>query len=175
MWSHRDTLHSCRRLFDWGSAVETTHRVVSNLYNNLWKLGGDSCPPPPCFLRLCSQSRNDSLTNAFCALPQFVLHRTIDWEFFTLKIICTKNVRVDKFSWFYSILEIFLRKLCFIRVLNFRAWSQLRNYFNSKNIFSPKYIKKDLSNDMGFLVMPFLAMLHSECTWTMPDRSSKVT
>ena len=41
------------RHFDWGGGtVETTHRVVSNLYNNLWKLeggegGGGHMPPVP--------------------------------------------------------------------------------------------------------------------------------
>ena len=48
-----------------------------------------------------------------------------------LKIICIKNFHVDKFSRFRSILDIFCIK-CFIRVLNFRGWSQLRNYFNSE-------------------------------------------
>ena len=32
----------------------------------------------------------------------------VDWEMFTLKIICVKNFRVVKFSWFHSIHEIFL-------------------------------------------------------------------
>ena len=42
-----------------------------------------------------------------------------------------KNFRVDKFSWFRSILEIFCVN-CFIRVLNFRGRPQARNYFNSE-------------------------------------------
>ena len=33
---------------------------------------------------------------------------TVDWEIFTLKIICVKNFRVVKFSQFHSIHEIFL-------------------------------------------------------------------
>ena len=33
---------------------------------------------------------------------------TVDWEMFTLKIICVKNFRVVKFSRFHSIHEIFL-------------------------------------------------------------------
>ena len=32
----------------------------------------------------------------------------VDWEMFTLKIICVKNFRVVKFSRFHSIHEIFL-------------------------------------------------------------------
>ena len=32
---------------------------------------------------------------------------TVGWEIFTLKIICTKNFRIVKFSWFRSIHEIF--------------------------------------------------------------------
>ena len=56
---------------------------------------------------------------------------TVDREIFTLKIIRIKSFRVDKFSRFCSILEIFLRKM-FIRVLNFCSWSQPWNYFNSE-------------------------------------------
>ena len=55
---------------------------------------------------------------------------TVDREIFTLKIICAKKFRVDKFSRFRLILEIFCVK-CFICMLNFHGWSQLRNYFNS--------------------------------------------
>ena len=41
---------------------------------------------------------------------------TVDREIFMLKIIRIKNFRVDKFSWFRSILEIFLRKMFYSRV-----------------------------------------------------------
>ena len=36
-----------------GARFETTHRVVSNLYNNYENLGGHMPPVPPRFLRLC--------------------------------------------------------------------------------------------------------------------------
>ena len=66
-----------------------------------------------------------------CMRAQFLTSYTMDWEIFTLKIIRVKIFRVDKFSRFRSILEIFLRK-CFIHVLNFCGWSQPQNYFNSE-------------------------------------------
>ena len=37
------------------------------------------------------------------------MHITVDWKYFTLKIICVIIVHVDKFLRFHSIREIFLR------------------------------------------------------------------
>ena len=51
---------------------------------------------------------------------------TVDREILTLKIICVKNFRVDKFLRIRSILEIFLHKMFYSRVK-----SQPQNYFNS--------------------------------------------
>ena len=48
--------------------------------------------------------------------PEGKINNTVHWEIFTLKIICVKNFRVDKFSRFRSILEIFLRKMFYSRV-----------------------------------------------------------
>ena len=40
-----------------GAQFETTHTVVSNLYNNLGKFGGAHAPGAPRLLRLCSGGR----------------------------------------------------------------------------------------------------------------------
>ena len=52
-----------------------------------------------------------------------------------LKIII-KKFHIDKFSRFVRSSKFFYVK-CFIRMLNFRSWSQSRNYFNSE--FFPIY------------------------------------
>ena len=50
-WRRKDFLNG-------GAQFETTHRVVSNLYSNLWKLGGAHAPSASRFLRLCSYHQN---------------------------------------------------------------------------------------------------------------------
>ena len=48
IFEHTDHTHGRRKDFLIGEAQsETTHRVVSNLYNNLWNLGGHTPPVPP--------------------------------------------------------------------------------------------------------------------------------
>ena len=49
---------------------------------------------------------SDSSRPFLCSLVSY--YNTVDREIFTLKIVCIKNFRVDKFSWFRSIHEIFL-------------------------------------------------------------------
>ena len=50
---------------------------------------------------------------------------------FHVKNNLRKKFCVDKFSWFCSILKIFLCKMFYSR-LNFRSWSELWNYFNGE-------------------------------------------
>ena len=54
-----------------GAQSEATHRVVSNLYNNLWNLGGHMPPVPPRFLRLwnCTLCKRCDLHNYLLLLP----------------------------------------------------------------------------------------------------------
>ena len=56
---------------------------------------------------------------------------TLDGEIFSLKIICVQMFVLINFRSFIWSSKFFC-VICFIRVLNFHGWSQLRNYFNSE-------------------------------------------
>ena len=60
-----------------------------------------------CYKVACSGNITHHLHTQWFILP-FVIEYTVDREIFTLKIIRVKIFRVDKFSRFHSIREIFL-------------------------------------------------------------------
>ena len=65
---------------------------------------------------------------------------TIDWEIFTLKIICVKNFHVDKFSWFVRSIKFFCVK-CFYSCAKF---SQLVSC-NCKISLTVKFFRSTVS------------------------------
>ena len=87
---------------------------------------------------------------------------TIDREIFTLKIICAKNFRVDKFLRFGSIIEIFWSKLFHSRVKFSRSVSTAKLYLTVKISRSTvdHYCKRRKTwwspgNDDEFIIIPF--------------------
>ena len=65
-----------------GAQSETTHRVVSNLYNNLWDMGGHMPPAPPWFLRLWCSGQEQLLRD--CRLCLYCLYIVL----FILCLLC---------------------------------------------------------------------------------------
>ena len=82
-----------------GAQSETTHRVVSNLYNNLWNLGGGTFPrcPPGSYAYVCEFGKGEKMLGP---------------EIFT-PYTCNKNVRAKYQCTLYTIQmlsEIYVRE-----------------------------------------------------------------
>ena len=80
---------------------------------------------------------------------------TVDREIFILKIIRVKNFRVDKFSWFRSIFEIFLRKMFYSCVKFSQLVSTVKLFYFPRSTVLPS---KNASCPSGWLISHYRSL-----------------